>query len=160
MFLEVIPEDLVTIHSDPSQTVGLFDGQQPLPVVERAAQEADVKPAQEWHSWPSGLQENQIKIKPEVQGKYGREMAAAIQAVQLACMLSQRVQERLLRHKEKSGEKKDKSLITVAGTSILPSSTLIPVRCRRRVHYGFTQNASPEFHPEHFTSHTNFLKNP
>lgn len=75
------------------------------------------EPAKEWDWWPSGLQENQIKIKPDVQqGKYGREMAAAVQAVQLACMLSQRVQERLLRHEEKADRKKDKSLITVAGT--------------------------------------------
>lgn len=116
VFLEVIPEDLVTIHPDPSQTVGLFDGQQPLPVVEQAQREADVEVAKEWDWWPSGLQEDQIKIKPDVQGKYGREMAAAIQAVQLACMLSQRVQERLLRNEEKAEKKKDKSLITVAGT--------------------------------------------
>jgi len=113
VFLEVIPEDLVTVHPDPSQTVGLFDGQLPRPVVEQAP---SVEPAKEWDWWPSGLQEDQIKIKPKVQGKYGREMAAAIQAVQLACMLSQRVQERLLRHEEKAGKKKDKSLITVAGT--------------------------------------------
>lgn len=119
--------------------------------MERAQQEAEGEPAQEWHSWPSGLQENLIKIKPEVQGKYGKEMAAAIQAVQLACMLSQRVQERLLQHKEKAGEKKDKSLITVAGTSILSSPTLIPVRCRRRSITGFEfpRNSSPEIHPEH-----------
>lgn len=116
VFLEVIPEDLVTIHPDQSQTVGLFDGQQPLHVVEQAQREVDVEPAKAWGWWPSGLQENQIKIKPDVQGKYGREMAAAVQAVQLACMLSQRVQERLLRHEEKAGSKKDKSLITVAGT--------------------------------------------
>ncbi|KAG0629252.1 hypothetical protein M758_1G088900 [Ceratodon purpureus] len=114
VFLEVIPEDLVRIHPDLSDTVGLFDGQQPLRVVEQAQKEADVEPAKEWDWWPSGLQEDQIKIKPDVQGKYGREMAAAIQAVQLACMLSQRVQERLLRHEEKAGSKKDKSLITVA----------------------------------------------
>ena len=115
VFLEVIPEDLVPIHPDLLQTVGLFDGQQPLSVVERAQREAAVEPAKVWDWWPSGLQENQIKIKPDVQGKFGREMAAAIQAVQLACMLSQRVQERLLRNEEKAGSKKDKSLITVAG---------------------------------------------
>jgi len=113
VFLEVIPEDLVTIHPDPSQTVGLFDGQQPLPVI---AQAMNVEPAKEWDWWPSGLQEDLIKIKPDVHGKYGLEMAAAIQAVQLASMLSQRVQERLLRHEEKADKKKDKSLITVAGT--------------------------------------------
>lgn len=111
VFLEVIPEDLVTIHPDPSQTVGLFDGQQPLPVIEQVL---NVEPAKKWDWWPSGLQEDLIKIKPDVQGKYGLEMAAAIQAVQLASMLSQRVQERLLRHEEKADKKKDKSLITVA----------------------------------------------
>jgi hypothetical protein len=119
VFLEVIPEDLVPIHPDPSQTVGLFDGQQPLRVVEQAQREADVEPAKVWDWWPPGLQEDQIKIKPDVQGKYGKELAAAIQAVQLACMLSQRVQERLLRHEEKAGSKKDKSLITVAGNCIV-----------------------------------------
>ncbi|XP_024392654.1 3',5'-bisphosphate nucleotidase AHL isoform X2 [Physcomitrium patens] len=114
VFLEVIPEDLATILPDPSQTVGLFDGQQPLSVIEQAQREADVEPVKEWDRWPTGLQESQIKIKTDLQGKYGREMAAAIQAVQLACMLSQRVQERLLRKEEKAGSKKDKSLITVA----------------------------------------------
>lgn len=118
VFLEVIPEDLVTIHPDPSQTVGLFDGQQPLRVVEQAQSEAYVEPVKEWDWWPTGLRENQIRSKPDVQGKYGREMAAAIQAVQLACMLSQRVQERLLRNEEKARSKKDKSVVTVAGTFV------------------------------------------
>lgn len=118
VFLEVIPEDLATVLPDPSQTVGLFDGQPPLSVIEQAQREADVEPVKEWDWWPTGLQESQIKIKPDLQGKYGREMAAAIQAVQLACMLSQRVQERLLRNEEKAGSKKDKSLITVAGTYV------------------------------------------
>jgi hypothetical protein len=80
VFLEVIPEDLVPIHPDPSQTVGLFDGQQPLRVVEQAQREADVEPAKVWDWWPPGLQEDQIKIKPDVQGKYGKDSSGA------ACM--------------------------------------------------------------------------
>lgn len=120
VFLEVIPQDVVTIHPDLlSQTVGLFDGQQPVAAAVNTEQQERIEeqePVKEWEWWPSELQESRIKFKPAVQGKYGRELAVAVQAVQLACMLSQRVQERLLRDEEKAKSKKDKSLVTVAGT--------------------------------------------
>lgn len=48
------------------------------------------------------------------QGKYDRELEVAVRAVQLACVLSQRTQERLLRNEEKANSKMDRSLVTVA----------------------------------------------
>ncbi|CAM6096735.1 unnamed protein product [Calypogeia fissa] len=44
-----------------------------------------------------------------------RELEMAVRAVQLACSLSQRTQRRVLRKEEMADEKKDRSLVTVAG---------------------------------------------
>lgn len=48
------------------------------------------------------------------QGKYDRELEVAVRAVQLACILTQHTQERILRNEEKAGSKTDRSLVTVA----------------------------------------------
>lgn len=47
-----------------------------------------------------------------------KEMEAAVRAVQLACSLSQRTQRRVIQKEEKADEKKDRSLVTVAGGSV------------------------------------------
>lgn len=47
-------------------------------------------------------------------GNYDRELEVAVRAVQLACVLSQHTQERLLRNEEKANAKTDRSLVTVA----------------------------------------------
>eukprot|EP01018_Ginkgo_biloba_P021992 Gb_25876 [translate_table: standard] len=48
-------------------------------------------------------------------GKYDRELEVAVRAVQLACALCQRVQDRLLKKEEKISSKDDSSFVTVAG---------------------------------------------
>ncbi|CAK9877655.1 unnamed protein product [Sphagnum jensenii] len=65
-------------------------------------------------SFLSFLCEVCIKQDSGLQGKYGRELDVAVQAIQLACVLSQRVQERLLDNEEVAGSKNDESLVTVA----------------------------------------------
>ncbi|KAL3683119.1 hypothetical protein R1sor_001141 [Riccia sorocarpa] len=46
--------------------------------------------------------------------KYQKELEAAVSAVQLSCILSQSIQERLLRNEENTDFKKDRSVVTVA----------------------------------------------
>lgn len=48
------------------------------------------------------------------QGKYDQELEVAVRAVQLACILTQLTQERILRNEENAGSKSDRSLVTVA----------------------------------------------
>lgn len=55
VFLEVIPQDVVTIHPDTSQTVGSFDGQQPLVVIEGKEREAKEEEVKQWETWPTEL---------------------------------------------------------------------------------------------------------
>lgn len=64
----------------------------------------------------SGLQTNSGLVLPSrlFQGKYDQELEVAVRAVQLACIITQRTQERILRNEEKAGSKMDKSLVTVA----------------------------------------------
>ncbi|XP_024540678.1 PAP-specific phosphatase HAL2-like [Selaginella moellendorffii] len=52
--------------------------------------------------------------KKITRGVYAQELEVAARAVQLGCMLAQRVQERILRKEENAGSKDDKSLVTVA----------------------------------------------
>uniref|UniRef100_A0A0C9RNF7 3'(2'),5'-bisphosphate nucleotidase n=1 Tax=Wollemia nobilis TaxID=56998 RepID=A0A0C9RNF7_9CONI len=51
-------------------------------------------------------------------GKYDKELLIAVRAVQLACALCQRVQERLLKNEEKVNSKDDSSFVTVADWSV------------------------------------------
>ncbi|KAG6544239.1 hypothetical protein Mapa_014342 [Marchantia paleacea] len=46
--------------------------------------------------------------------KYEKELEVAVRAVQLSCILSQRIQQRVLRNEENTDFKKDRSLVTVA----------------------------------------------
>jgi hypothetical protein len=56
-------------------------------------------------------------VLPEeaLEGRYRREIDVAVRAVQLACYLTQQVQERILRKEEEAGSKTDRTLVTVAG---------------------------------------------
>lgn len=54
----------------------------------------------------------------KVGGMYDRELDVAVKAVQLACVLCQRVQDRLLKNEEKVNSKDDNSFVTVADWSV------------------------------------------
>lgn len=54
----------------------------------------------------------------KVGGKYDRELEVAVKAVQLACVLCQRVQDRLLKNEERVNSKDDNSFVTVADWSV------------------------------------------
>lgn len=54
----------------------------------------------------------------KVGGMYDRELEVAVKAVQLACVLCQRVQDRLLKNEEKVNSKDDNSFVTVADWSV------------------------------------------
>lgn len=70
------------------------------------------------------------------QGKYGRELDVAVRAVQLACILTQRTQERILRNEEKADSKTDRSLVTVAdwGVQAVISWVLSQTFCDEEVY--------------------------
>ncbi|MCO5601022.1 hypothetical protein L7F22_055138 [Adiantum nelumboides] len=60
------------------------------------------------------------------EGKYDNELEVAVRAVQLACILTQRTQERILRKEEKAGSKLDRSLITVAAVWMSDALGIVP----------------------------------
>jgi hypothetical protein len=111
--MEVVPEDVVSFQRE-----NLEEQQVDFGLEEQEDSEGE---EEDWPPWPSGLQEGEVCIKQDsgLQGKYGRELDVAVQAIQLACVLSQRVQERLLDNEEVAGSKNDESLVTVAGTQDL-----------------------------------------
>ncbi|KAL2612256.1 hypothetical protein R1flu_023948 [Riccia fluitans] len=67
------------------------------------------------HTEPSLLGDvSPFSYKESCSSEYEKELEAAVRAVQLSCILSQTIQQRILRNEENTDFKKDRSIVTVA----------------------------------------------